>query len=170
MPSVHAAAAKTLFRTLHGAIAAGLVRSCHDLSEGGLSVAVAEMAFAGGYGAEIDVNLAPQELIGLNEPARIVALLFSESNTRFVCEVTPENQVAFESLLRGTTCRTARIGSVQASDRLVLWASESRGTAAARQRVPCRTEGSLAVAVTLVTVPHSIAPCELARGSVRLVS
>jgi len=126
VPSVHAAAAKTLFRTLHGAIAAGLVRSCHDLSEGGLSVAVAEMAFAGGFGAEIDVSLAPQELIGLNEPARIVALLFSESNTRFVCEVTPENQVAFESLLRRQNVRHARIGSVQASDRLVLWASESR--------------------------------------------
>ena len=31
----------------------GLVRACHDLCEGGLAVAAAEMAFAGGIGADI---------------------------------------------------------------------------------------------------------------------
>ena len=34
---------------------AGLVRACHDLSEGGLAVAVAEMAFAGGCGRSVDL-------------------------------------------------------------------------------------------------------------------
>src|SRR5262249_23046250 len=52
VPRVDVEAAPKLFRALHGAIAGGLVRSCHDLSEGGLAVALAEMAFAGGVGAD----------------------------------------------------------------------------------------------------------------------
>ena len=48
---------RALFRAVHAAISGGLVRSCHDLSEGGLAVALAEMAIAGGLGAE---RLAPR--------------------------------------------------------------------------------------------------------------
>ena len=47
------------FAAVHHAIRAGLVRACHDLSEGGLAAAVAEMAFAGGLGAHVDVVKAP---------------------------------------------------------------------------------------------------------------
>ena len=43
--------APRLFRGVHEAMLRGLVRACHDLSEGGLAVAAAEMAFAGGIGA-----------------------------------------------------------------------------------------------------------------------
>ena len=39
----------------------GLVRSCHDCSEGGLAVAAAEMSFAGGYGMELDLSRVPVE-------------------------------------------------------------------------------------------------------------
>lgn len=39
----------------------GLVRSCHDCSEGGLAVAAAEMSFAGGYGMELDLSQVPVE-------------------------------------------------------------------------------------------------------------
>ncbi|KKL20790.1 hypothetical protein LCGC14_2451940, partial [marine sediment metagenome] len=46
VPRVDAKSAKATFAALHKAIAAGLVRACHDLSEGGLAVAAAEMAFA----------------------------------------------------------------------------------------------------------------------------
>ena len=53
VPRVDLEAAPRLFRQLHEAIARGLVRACHDLSEGGLAVAVAEMAFAGGVGADL---------------------------------------------------------------------------------------------------------------------
>ena len=44
------------FRAIHAAIESRLLRSCHDLSEGGLAVAAAEMAFAGGFGVEIDLR------------------------------------------------------------------------------------------------------------------
>ena len=51
--------AKRTFAALHRAISAGLVRACHDLSEGGLAVAAAEMAFAGGLGATLLVDRVP---------------------------------------------------------------------------------------------------------------
>src|SRR5262249_43378253 len=48
VPRVDFEAAPAVFHALHSAITSGLVRACHDLSEGGLAAAVAEMAFAGG--------------------------------------------------------------------------------------------------------------------------
>jgi phosphoribosylformylglycinamidine synthase len=73
-----------LFAAVHRAISDGLVRSCHDLSEGGLAVAVAEMAFAGGVGADV-TELPGTE--GLSDEAK----LFSESTTRFLIEAKPEH-------------------------------------------------------------------------------
>src|SRR5690606_7962643 len=54
-PLVDLELAPRIFRGLHQAISRGLVRSCHDLSEGGLAVALAEMAFAGGVGLEVQL-------------------------------------------------------------------------------------------------------------------
>ncbi|MGE3315335.1 MAG: phosphoribosylformylglycinamidine synthase subunit PurL, partial [Planctomycetaceae bacterium] len=76
-----------VFEPLHRAIMAGQVRSCHDLSEGGLAVAAAEMAFAGELGIELD--LAP-----LGHPDLVA--LFSESNSRFLVEVPEQDAGAFE--------------------------------------------------------------------------
>ncbi len=57
-PQVDLAAAPRIFQAVHRAIARRLVRSCHDLSEGGLAVAAAEMAFAGDRGLELDLVAA----------------------------------------------------------------------------------------------------------------
>src|SRR5262249_4669235 len=88
VPRVDLELAPRLFRKLHEAIRRGLVRACHDLSEGGLAVAVAEMAFAGEVGADVTdlARAAP------GEPDDV--LLFSESPTRFVVEVAPGNAQA----------------------------------------------------------------------------
>ncbi|HEY1068009.1 MAG TPA: AIR synthase-related protein, partial [Pirellulales bacterium] len=61
-PTVDPLLAKSLFTALHKAIKAGLVKSCHDLSEGGLAVAIAEMAFAGGLGATIHLAPVPHDV------------------------------------------------------------------------------------------------------------
>ena len=82
VPQVDLQLAPRIFRKLHQAIARGLVRSCHDLSEGGLAVALAEMAFAGGIGA--DVTQA-----GRARHCPMKRLLFSESPSRFLLEVKP---------------------------------------------------------------------------------
>lgn len=119
VPRVDADRAKLIFEALHGAIRDGLVRSCHDLSEGGLAAAIAEMAFAGGLGARISLDEAPQELAaGVDRDARTVALLFAESNTRFICEVPPANQAEFE--MRFQNLPMGRIGDVTKSTRLVI--------------------------------------------------
>jgi phosphoribosylformylglycinamidine (FGAM) synthase-like enzyme len=73
---------------VHEAMQKALVRACHDLSEGGLAVAVAEMAFAGGIGVDLTSLGAP------TLPDHVA--LFSESTTRFVVEVRPDREaVAF---------------------------------------------------------------------------
>ena len=65
VPEVVAEQAKATFAAVHQAIQSGLVRSCHDMSEGGLAVTLAEMAFAGALGAEADIHLAPHDLAEL---------------------------------------------------------------------------------------------------------
>ncbi len=92
----------------------GMVRACHDLSEGGLAVAAAEMAFAGGLGARIELNRIPHT----DAAAHPAALLFSESNTRFLCEVPPEQAADFEAALEGLPA--ARIGHVEETSRLTI--------------------------------------------------
>ncbi|MCI0492192.1 MAG: phosphoribosylformylglycinamidine synthase subunit PurL [Planctomycetes bacterium] len=117
VPTVDAERARETFAAMHRAIRAGLVRACHDLSEGGLAVAVAEMAFAGGYGARFDLD-AVVSSPDAHQPA---VRLFSESNTRFVCEVSPDQTAEFERAFVGMPL--ARIGEVTANNRLVAVAN-----------------------------------------------
>ena len=64
-----------IFKALHQAISRGLIRSCHDLSEGGLAVALAEMALAGGLGAQVSLSDVPRA----DDAGCDFVLLFSES-------------------------------------------------------------------------------------------
>jgi phosphoribosylformylglycinamidine synthase subunit PurSL len=116
VPRVDAVRAKQTFAALHAAIRAGLVRACHDLSEGGLAAAAAEMAFAGGLGARIELDRVPAPAELRNKHHSIVGLLFAESNTRFLCEVPVEQSAAFEAALAGVP--HARVGEVAADGRL----------------------------------------------------
>jgi phosphoribosylformylglycinamidine synthase len=88
------------YRALHRAIGSGLVVACHDIAEGGLAVAIAEMCIAGRLGADV-----PD--LGHDDPT---VGLFAESNGRFVCEVSPEHIAAFRARVPDTTV----IGSVTA--------------------------------------------------------
>jgi phosphoribosylformylglycinamidine synthase len=109
VPQVHVETALTLYRTLNRAIQAGLVASCHDCSDGGLGVALAETAFAGGLGLTVDLRAVPAEGIGRDDE-----ILFSESQSRFVVTVHPDAQEAFEAALAGSAF--ARIGQVIAEE------------------------------------------------------
>ena len=112
VPQVEAASALRTFKNLHRAIKAGLVRSCHDLSEGGLAVAAAEMAFSGGLGVRFDLTHVPYS--GNKTDRTNTALLFSESASRFLVEVEPDQKTAFEKALGSATF--AQIGQVLAED------------------------------------------------------
>jgi phosphoribosylformylglycinamidine synthase subunit PurSL len=105
-PRVDPEAGRALFRAVHAAIARGLVRSCHDPSEGGLAVALAEMALAGGLGAEASLRDVPCD----DDAAHDVALLFSESPSRFLLEVRPEDFIPLADLFGGLPL--GRLGEV----------------------------------------------------------
>jgi len=112
VPKVDPAKGKKLMDALGEATAKGLVRACHDLSEGGLGVAAAEMAFAGGLGMELHLDRVP-----LGEPMeRDDLVLFSESNTRFLLEVSPDHAQQFEEAI--VNIEFAEVGSVTSSCRL----------------------------------------------------
>jgi phosphoribosylformylglycinamidine (FGAM) synthase-like enzyme len=77
------------YRQLHQAILEGLVWSCHDLSEGGLGVAVAEMCIAGRTGVEL-TELPHDDL---------TAALFAESQSRLIVEVAPGDLDRFRDVM-----------------------------------------------------------------------
>jgi len=106
VPKVNPQRGKKLMDTLSAAMEKGLVKACHDLSEGGIGVAAAEMAFAGGLGMVLYLDKVP-----LGEPiARNDTILFSESNTRFLVEVALEDSQRFEQAMKGV--KFAAIGQV----------------------------------------------------------
>jgi phosphoribosylformylglycinamidine synthase subunit PurSL len=109
VPQVDPELGRRLFTALHAAISRGLVRSCHDLSEGGLAVGLAEMALAGGLGAHVSLVDVARDA----DAAVDLVLLFSESPTRFVIEVRPECLSEVSSLLTGLPL--GRLGHVVAS-------------------------------------------------------
>ncbi len=120
VPRVNAHQAKGLMDRLSTATQKRLVRACHDLSEGGIGVAIAEMAFAGGLGATIYLGSVP-----LGEPAnRDDFILFSESNSRFLVEVAPEDQAEFEKTMSGINW--AKVGQVTDSGILQIYGTDGR--------------------------------------------
>jgi phosphoribosylformylglycinamidine synthase len=120
-PEVDIELAPRLFRRLHEAMQQGLIRSCHDLSEGGLAVAVAEMAFAGGIGADL-TGVCSSRLSD-------TVSLFAESTTRFVVEVVSANSAGFEKCLGddvpftriGTTCKEPRLRIAGRKGEWIVW-------------------------------------------------
>ncbi len=121
VPKVDPPRAKATFAAVHQAIQRGTVRACHDLSEGGLAVCAAEMAFAGGLGAAIDADKGPCEHAGLVA----TTLLFSESNSRFLVEVPVAEATEFESCFDGAV-PVARVGEVTSGCQLVVECNNER--------------------------------------------
>jgi len=108
-PFVNLKAALISYKALSNAIDAGLVASCHDCSDGGLGVALAESAFAGCLGMNIELKKVPKEGVDRND-----FLLFSESQSRFVVTVNPQNEKRFEETMKDTIF--AKIGTVTKND------------------------------------------------------
>ena len=103
---------KTYKRVLD-AMDAGLVRACHDCSEGGLAVALSEMAFTGDLGLDVDIALVP-----VSEQMRDDLLLFSESNGRLLIEVPADKTEEFEKTLEDSPYSC--IGAVKQEKKLTV--------------------------------------------------
>jgi len=102
-PSINIDTEKSNQQAVLNAIKAGLVKSAHDISEGGIAVALAECLFSTTYGALVDI------------PFDDAMLLFSESQSRFIVSVAEENKIAFENMANAVL-----IGQVNHSGRLVI--------------------------------------------------
>ena len=120
VPKVTPTQAKRIMDSLSMASEKGLIKACHDCSDGGFAVALAEMAFSGDLGASVDLKHIP-----LGEPiSRNDFILFSESNTRFIVEVAPKNRSEFESTMEGLPF--AIIGKTDNSNKLEIKGLDDR--------------------------------------------
>jgi phosphoribosylformylglycinamidine synthase subunit PurSL len=109
-----ALAGPVIANKLHQAMVGGLLQACHDCSEGGIAVALAEMALAGNLGLEVALDQLPT-----SDANRADAwLLFAESNSRYLVEVRPQQAAAFEALLEGVPW--GRLGHVTAEAHLAI--------------------------------------------------
>jgi phosphoribosylformylglycinamidine synthase len=117
VPKVDAKSAMARYRSVNSAQAQGLVASCHDLSDGGLAVALAETAFAGGFGLDADLRRV-EAPAGLSD----AQLLFSESASRLLITVHNEDRSAFEAHFAGQSC--ACIGRITAIPELRIVGSD----------------------------------------------
>jgi phosphoribosylformylglycinamidine synthase len=120
VPKVDLETAPKTAEKISTAIDKGLIVSCHDCSEGGLAVALAEMAFAGGLGIEADL----QGLVKSEDCGRIDTQLFSESNSRYIVEVEPDNYDAFAKLMLNSPF--GQIGKVTKEKTLSIKAEDGR--------------------------------------------
>jgi phosphoribosylformylglycinamidine synthase len=97
VPQVDALSAKARYSSLRKAIQGGLIRACHDCSDGGLGVALAEMCLGGRLGAQVNLDLVPAE----PGCAQALDILYSESHSRLVVEVASGDVASFERLFQG---------------------------------------------------------------------
>jgi phosphoribosylformylglycinamidine synthase len=112
-PKVRGNLAKKIFLKIEDVIRKGLILSCHDVSDGGLGCCLAECAFSGGFGAEIDLSRVPAFNIYRDD-----FILFSESTNRFIISVRRENMEMVEKILRGVPYGI--IGRVRKDERLII--------------------------------------------------
>jgi phosphoribosylformylglycinamidine (FGAM) synthase-like enzyme len=103
-PRVDMESSAERYQKLHQAIMKGLVASCHDCSDGGLGVALAETSFSGGLGMEIELGKVP--LQGLERDDKV---LFSETPSRFVVTVSPDKRKQFEDVMKGGAACIGRV-------------------------------------------------------------
>jgi phosphoribosylformylglycinamidine synthase len=112
VPKVRTKEAQASFKSLTKAIDSGYVKACHDLSEGGLAVAAAEMVIGGEYGLEIDLKKVPAADLNRDD-----FVLFAESNSRFLVEVPDRQKKSFENLMKG---KASEIGIVTKTRQLMI--------------------------------------------------
>jgi phosphoribosylformylglycinamidine synthase len=115
VPRVDAKAGPENAASIVKAIDFGFVKACHDVSEGGLAVAAAEMAFTGDLGLDLWLESVPRS----DNLTRNDHILFSESNSRFLVEVDREHEKDFEGIMKGNAF--ASIGRVKASKNFTVY-------------------------------------------------
>ncbi|MNK87638.1 Phosphoribosylformylglycinamidine synthase 2 [compost metagenome] len=108
-PELDLTVERTLLDTVLAAIQQGLVQSAHDLSEGGLAVALAESCISGGIGAQVNID---------TELRHDVAL-FSESQSRILLSATPDKAAELEKFISERSVPVNVIGRVEGTSLVI---------------------------------------------------
>jgi len=114
-PQVDLLANRLRYRTFYRAVQKRLITSCHDLSDGGLGVALAEMAMGGRLGARVDLSLVPV----LHGSLSWWKILYSESAGRFLLTIRPKDRGRLEELFAGQCL--SRIGQTTSGSELEIF-------------------------------------------------
>jgi phosphoribosylformylglycinamidine synthase subunit PurSL len=122
VPKVDTTHARITMQALGQAIRQGLVCACHDLSEGGLAVAAAEMSLAGQLGATLNLaHIKVKEAPTMHPNAVSIVQLFSETPSRFLVEVTPEQCGTFgKHLLASGVVDIIHVGAVNNNSHFIV--------------------------------------------------
>ncbi len=115
IPRVNLETAPRNLAAIANLMIAGLVRSAHDCSEGGLLVAAAEMSFAGRLGLDLDLAGVPRQA-----DLPTLAACFAETPTRILLEVTPQNFDQVTRRLRQLNVPFGHVGTFNATNKLTL--------------------------------------------------
>lgn len=118
VPKVRVSQARKIMKQIVKAIDLDYVEACHDLSEGGLAVAISEMAFTGDYGIDLYSKNIPRP----KSMQRNDFILFSESNSRFLVEVQEKRRRDFEALMDGVAFSV--VGKVKRGKRLLVYGTD----------------------------------------------
>ncbi|GHT37664.1 phosphoribosylformylglycinamidine synthase subunit PurL [Endomicrobiia bacterium] len=121
VPDVYPEESKVLMKKIYQAINKNFVESCHDCSDGGIAIAISEMAFASGKGVNINIDAVEVEI---KNPLTVAEILFSESNGRFIVEVKPENEATFIEILNGSVF--AEVGYVSDETKIVFESKKTK--------------------------------------------
>ncbi|NLT71678.1 MAG: phosphoribosylformylglycinamidine synthase subunit PurL [Verrucomicrobiaceae bacterium] len=108
------------YRQYYEAVKQGLILSAHDVGEGGLAVTLAEAAFSGKAGLEIDLCSLP-----MDDDASKAAMLFGESPSRLVIEVAPENLEKVAKLFDGLPFAALGRATSRHANLVVDWGEET---------------------------------------------
>lgn len=117
-PDVDLFKAKQLYAALARAISGRIVRSCHDCSDGGLAVALAESCLGGRLGARLQFGHLPGTIERFAKADYAARALFAETGGRFVVSIRREDRERFEDTMSGCAWRFA--GELTDSGRLEL--------------------------------------------------
>ncbi len=98
-----------------------LVKSLHDCSEGGLGIALAEMAFSSGLGVTVRLDK-----VSYQGEKQDDCILFSESNGRFIAEIDPKNKIKFENFLKKEKVDFSVIGKVEETPEFVIYGLDQK--------------------------------------------
>ena len=109
-PQTDLALEQRVQKAVRSGIRAGQITAAHDVSDGGLLVAVAEMAIAAGCGVQLSVPSA----------GRLERLLFAEGGARVVVSVPEDSWPALQAALQQAGCPLQALGRVQADPQLQL--------------------------------------------------